>query len=174
MGELGECELAPVFPVVTDWGDPPYLSLEEIGADFEFLDERQHVAGGEVLPRFIDAEGRRFRILVIALEVVLCVEIPLGFDPRELELSAAVVAGEAAVVELYRSTPHRGLLLSSESSPGNARALRREELLQASVPGGTACVVESMDWAEFDEEWFRAMDPAPPVRLWPIRHGPKG
>jgi hypothetical protein len=164
---------APRSPIMTDWDEGLYESLKEIGSDFEFLDERLHVAGGEPLPRFLDAAGRRYRILVVALEVVLCVNVPVDFDPRELEVSAAIVAGEPAVVEFFRSMPHRGLLAPSERRPEGWIALRKEHLLQVQAPGAVESLGGSPSWLEFDEAWFRAVDPAPPVQLWPIRRKPR-
>lgn len=171
MAALGG-DSAPTFPILTDWDESLYESLEEIGSDFEFLDERLHVTGGEPLPRFLDAAGRRYRILVVALEVVLCVNVPVDFDPRELKVLPAVVAGAPAVVEFFRSIPHRGLLEQPESRPGGM-ALREEQLLQAQVPDGVASLGGAPAWLEFDEAWFRAVDPAPPVQLWPIRRKPR-
>jgi hypothetical protein len=165
---------APTFPIASNWDEGLYESLKEIGSDFEFLDERPYVADGEPLPRFVDAVGRRYRILVVALEVVLCVNVPVDFDPRELNLSAAMVAGEPAVVEFCRSVPHRGLLEPSERQPGRWSALREAQLLQVQAPREVEGLSGLPSWREFDEAWFRAVDPAPPIQLWPIRRRPRG
>lgn len=129
---------APTFPITSDWDEGLYESLKEIGSDFEFLDERLHVAGGEPLPRFLDAAGRRYRILVVALEVVLCVMV----EP-------------------------------SGSRPEGWIALRKGQLLQVQAPGAVESLGGSPSWLEFDEAWFRAVDPVPPVQLWPIRRKPR-
>ncbi len=165
---------APTFPIASSWDEGLYESFKEIGSDFEFLDERLHVADGEPLPRFVDAVGRRYRILVVALEVVLCVNVPVDFDPRELSLSAGVFAGEPAVVESYRSVPHRGLLAPGGRHPERWRALREDQLLQVQASREVEVVSGLPSWRAFDDAWFRAVDPAPPIQLWPVRRRPQG
>ncbi len=69
-----------------------------LGQNLQFVIEREFIEPGEPRPDFRDAKGRRYRILVISLEVVLCVEVPINFDPLQLVLSVFSMDGNMVVV----------------------------------------------------------------------------
>jgi hypothetical protein len=93
---------APDPPISLSWGDlskkkeslsRTYESLTDVGMDLDFIREGEWEAW-EPTPVFTDRVGRRFRILVMSQEVVLCVEVPADYEPAQLRLRRVWVSGE--------------------------------------------------------------------------------
>jgi hypothetical protein len=163
---------APEPPINLSWGDfgkkkeslsETYESLTDVGMDFEFLREGEWEAW-EPTPVFTDRLGRRFRILVMSQEVVLCVEVPADYEPSQLRLRRVWISGEEIIVESLHSVDHRAL--SSESR----KAIPIETITQADGTGTAADDTDQdgpspLSWPVFDEEWMNSVDPAPPIYL---------
>ncbi|AWB86086.1 hypothetical protein [Mycetocola zhujimingii] len=162
----------PAPPISLSWGDlskkreslsRTYDSLTDVGIDLQFLREGEWEAW-EPTPVFTDRLGRRFRILVMSLEVVLCVEVPADYEPAQLTLRRVWLSGEEIIVESLHSADHRAL--SSETRT----AIPIETIKLAD---GTSTASEDTDeegssalsWHVFDEEWMNSVDPAPPTYL---------
>lgn len=164
--------VAPEPPISLVWGDlskkkeslsRTYDSLTDLGIDLQFLREGEWKAW-EPTPVFADRVGRRFRILVMSLEVVLCVEVPADYEPAQLRLRRVWVAGEEIIVESLHSVDHRAL--SSESRT----AIPVETITQADGTGTAADDTDeegpaALSWHVFDEEWMNSVDPAPPIYM---------
>lgn len=163
---------APEPPISLVWGDPSkkkefvsetYESLTDVGMDLEFEREGEW-AGIEPAPVFTDRLGRRFRILVMSQEVVLCVEVPADYEPAQLRLRRVWVSGEEIIVESLHSVDHRAL------SSGTRTAIPIETMTQADGTGNAADDTDQngpspLSWPVFDEEWMNCVDPAPPIYL---------
>ena len=91
----------PTFPMTMTWAGTheKFDSLYHLGVNLEFLLEREFRIKPEPFPVFADAEGRRFRLLVNNLDVVLCVEVPTDFDTSQLELDEGDETGRPLIVE---------------------------------------------------------------------------
>lgn len=154
---------APSFPLMVGDGST-YGSLVDVGTYFEFLDERQLERYPDDLVVFTDASGQRFRVLVISLTVVLCVAVPVNFDPRSLELAEVGAGRSTIVLEHWDGEIHRGLMLGHEEGR-DARALSVDEI--TSLPPDWAGMSEAsrLEWEGFDLAWFESVDPSPPIRL---------
>jgi hypothetical protein len=163
---------APDPPISLSWGDlskkkeslsRTYESLTDVGMDLDFIREGEWEAW-EPTPVFTDRVGRRFRILVMSQEAVLCVEVPADYEPAQLKLRRVWVSGEEIIVESLHSVDHRAL--SSESR--TAIPIETIELAD-----GTSTASEDTDeegpsalsWPVFDVDWMNSVDPAPPIYL---------
>ncbi|GGE94418.1 hypothetical protein [Mycetocola zhadangensis] len=159
----------PDPPINLSWGDPSkkneslsrtYESLTDLGIDLEFEREGEW-AGFAPAPVFTDRVGRRFRILVMSLEVVLCVEVPADYEPAQLRLRRVWVSGEEIVIESLHSVDHRAL--SSESR--TAIPIETIELADETITASEDTDKEGssvLSWPVFDEDWMNSVDPAPP------------
>ena len=162
----------PDPPISLSWGDlskkheslsRTYESLSDVGIDLDFLREGEWKAW-EPTPVFTDRVGRRFRILVMSQEVVLCVEVPADYEPAQLRLRRVWVSGEEIIVESLYSVDHRAL--SSESRT----AIPVETIELADGTGNAADDTDeegpsALSWPVFDEEWMTSIDPAPPIYM---------
>ncbi len=154
----------PRLPIKLTWGDlrRSYDTMSDLGIDLEFVLEREYLEANEPRPYFSDRDGRRFRILVISLEVVFCVLVPQDYEPAELELHLARVDDAELVLETFRGVPHRALLTSS------GRAVPVEALATKDIArmAPREAKEAELDWLSFDEAWLASVDPAPPVALF--------
>lgn len=155
---------SPSPPIVMTWegSKDSYDNLADLAIDLEFLQEA-NFRPGESRPRFLDSSGFEYRILVMSLEVVLCVRVPWGYDPGDLELVAAAPSGKRLVIEHLNGRIHRALAV--EQSGGGAYSACREAGAPPcdSLSGVGELAGTSMPWEEFDRLWLEAMDPTPPL-----------
>lgn len=153
----------PRPPIFLTWGDlgRRYDSLNDLGMDLQFVLEREYLAPGEPRPIFSDRDGRRFRILVVSLEVVLCVLVPNDFEPEQLELQPAHVDGAELLIESLHGVPHRALSRAS----GSALPIDGIPLGVISAESSLAELHLMSAWLEFDQAWVESVDPAPPISL---------
>ncbi|WP_411720344.1 hypothetical protein, partial [Mycetocola sp.] len=162
---------APEPPINLSWGDltkkreylsRTYESLTDVGMDLKFEREGEgEWEGSEPAPVFTDRVGRRFRILIMSLEVVLCAEVPADYHPAQLRLRRVWVSGEEIIVESLHSVDHRAL--SSESR--TAIPIETIELSEETGPAADDTGEEgssAISWPVFDVEWMNSVDPAPP------------
>lgn len=156
----------PSAPIRMAWGgtDDRYDNLADLAIDLEFIQEASFQPG-EARPRFLDSSGFEYRILVMSLEVVLCVRVPSGYDPGDLELVSVHLGGECLIVEHLNGRIHRALAMdgsngSEYSAYHQAGVFPCDSLSRMEDPEGT-----SMPWKEFDRLWLEAMDPAPPLSV---------
>lgn len=158
---------SPRFPLFLCWTcapdvvDQEYDSLEHAAQDLQFVSESGCGAHERDEAVFTDSNGTRFRILVISLRAVLCEPVPRSFDSRELRLLRVPHDGEPLDVEFYGTRPHRGLRVGGDTVVP-AEVLSR---LSQQVPSwaSAAWAASPRRWSDFDEEWFRLVDPAPPI-----------
>jgi hypothetical protein len=158
----------PKLPIRLRWDDidTTYDTLEDIGVDLQFVQERDYVTSDESEPNFADVSGERFRILVISLEVVLCVAVPADFDSRQLELAEIRDGDRWVLAEHLRGEIHR-VLSAPNGLDQPIAAVSVDELegvgsrdIRDAVLAQTDCT-----WQDFDELWYSAVDPAPPIVL---------
>jgi hypothetical protein len=157
----------PVPPIHMAWGDfeETFESLRVLGQNLQFVIEHEYLAEDHPRPNFRDAQGQRYRILVISLEVVFCVAVPPDFDPLQLEL-ATIHAGDSQVIaEHLGGVIHRALSCpTGQGQPLAPISVVELEELGATLRDADAAQTE-LSWFEFDTLWFSAVDPAPPVDL---------
>jgi len=154
----------PIPPIHMVWDDEheTFDDLRHLGINLEFLGEREREEE-EPRPVFRDSHGQRFRILVISLEVVLCVAVPTDYDPLRLELTAIPGDEDVVVAEHLSGEIHR--VLKCPTGPGQPSASIASvdlEALSAALRSGDV-VQPELSSPDFDDLWFSAVDPAPPI-----------
>lgn len=157
----------PSMPITLTWEElnESYDTLADLGVDLEFVQEFEYIDPGEPRPRFIDASGDRYRILVISLEVVFCVRIPSEFDPLDLELVSTNLDGNDIVIEHLEGRIHRALA-ATPNGQGVYAAVRDAGFPPLDSLSRLEQLGEApMTWVEFDQRWFESIDPAPPMAI---------
>ncbi|MDT0200637.1 hypothetical protein [Nocardioides sp. AE5] len=153
----------PSLPIHMHWAEEHEVfdNLAELGQTLQFVIEGEF-RNSEPIPDFRDSKGRRFRVLVMSLEVVLCVEVDEKYHPSQLSL-ASIEGSEGVVFEHLDGAIHRILTFSEDSEvftaaiPDQGNSSFRASEFDAAPP--------SLSWSEFDALWFKAVDPAPPLNL---------
>jgi hypothetical protein len=149
------------------WGnlDQTFEGLRVLGQNLQFVVEREYLAEDHPRPNFRDAQGQRYRILVISLEVVLCVAVPPDFDPLQLELATIHAGDNQVIVEHLGGVIHRALTCRT----GQGQPLAPVSVVELEELGETLSDTDAaqteLSWFEFDTLWSSAVDPAPPVDL---------
>lgn len=159
---------SPTFPMTMRWQDEveTYDSFYDLGVNLEFSEEGAFEPG-EARPVFTDSRGARFRIIVMSLEVVLCVNVPDDFDPEQLRIARFGSERGGLLIETLGAQVHRALepvpgtgQLTPLSANGVARLAWTSDRAH---PDSSA-----LSWADFDQIWLEAVDPAPPIYLHQI------
>jgi hypothetical protein len=175
MATLVDSDPSPTFPLRAAGIDANYRSLADVGVDWEFLDERGLEDDPDGVIIFTDSVGQQFRILVISLEVVLCVAVPAGFDPRRLVLTEVPDADARVVVEHLDGEVHRALRLEAAGN-SQGRALSSADIAEIRPQWERLGKPSSLPWEQFDLAWFESVDPSPPLGLGEMIHAvlPRG
>lgn len=155
----------PNLPIRThgDDIDRTYESLRDLGIDLQFIDF--DFQPDESALAFTDSCGARYRIMVLSLEIVLCVQVADDYDPSQLRLVTFEYEDSEMVVEALGMQAHRAL----------SRKIGSEEEFAAVVVEDLAALSTSlkmndlpaptMPWWKFNGLWNSSVDPSLPIRL---------
>lgn len=153
----------PNFPIKLRWDDSndTFDSLLDLGTYLQFVEEHEYRGTDESKPVFTDSSGARFRILVFALEVTLCVRVPDDYDPSQLRLGVFVDRETETVVEVLGRQVHRALS-QRRGTPESFTAVAAEELEKLPALAWADGPPAPLSWLEFDEVWkFSVYKPRP-------------
>lgn len=163
----------PKPPITLSWEDidRTYDSLVDLGMDLQFVEEHEYIDGSEPEPVFLDRDGRRFRILVMSLEVVFCAEVPSDYSPTQLLLRSVQMQGGEALVESLHGRDHRALLVESRTAIEVSEMPHSRGTACESDPGARVRDTDARhSWIAFDKEWLGSVDPTPPIPLTTFIH----
>ncbi|MFY1698084.1 MULTISPECIES: hypothetical protein [unclassified Solwaraspora] len=117
--------------------------MEAIETTAEYVDDHD--------PEYVclDMEGKRVRLIVWALELLVCQTVPDNFDPAGLRIMEGVEGSELLLVECFGSTSLRML-----RGAGSALPAKWDQL--GDLPDIPALTESRISVKDFHETWMKA------------------
>ncbi|MFY1636375.1 hypothetical protein ACN27F_24395 [Solwaraspora sp. WMMB335] len=136
----------PRFPLhysEVDVGSEVLHDVEAVETTAEFVDDSD--------PEYVclDADGKRVRLIVWALELLVCQTVPNNFEPAGLRIMEVVEGSESWFVECLGSTSLRML-----RGAGNALPAEWDQL--GDLPQVCATIESKMSVEGFHRTWMKA------------------
>ena len=140
----------------------PWRYLDEDGDEHSLADVADVVTyvefADDVDPPYecYDTDGTRLRLIVWALELVLCRPVPADYTPVNLTVREVTgPGGEVTLYEEYEGTVHRTLSAGTIGT-GAVEAVEPSSWDGFTSPAPTAATPSATGVAEFHRRWMRA------------------